>query len=99
VTEDVRPRMKSALSTREPRPRSEELHELLTDGCARMLTLETERLRLGRKISELAAEAHDPGAAAELRRLWARRRSIAWEVRELRSLLRKLGRSRHGALA
>jgi len=64
-----------------------------------MIRLETERLRLGRKISELAAEAHDPGAAAELRRLWARRRALLWEVRELRSLLRKLGASRNGALA
>jgi len=71
----------------------------MTDGCARMLTLETERLHLGRRISELAADAHDPSVAVELRRLWARRRSIVWELGELRGLLRKLGASRHSALA
>ena len=82
--------MKSALQGDEPAAHADELHELVTDGCARMLTLETERLRLGRKISELAADAHDPGAAVELRRLWARRLVLAREVRELRTLLREL---------
>ena len=70
----------------------------MTDGCARMLTLETERLRIGRRISELAAD-QDPGAALELRRLWARRRTISGELGELRGLLRELGRPVRSALA
>jgi hypothetical protein len=55
-----------------------------------MLTLETERLRLNRRISEVGAKSGDAGAAAEMRRLWLRRRAIAGELRELRSLLRQL---------
>jgi hypothetical protein len=91
ATDDVRGRVTSALQTKQPPARSSELNELMTDGCARVLTLETERLHLGRRISELAADAEDPGAAIELRRLWARRRVLAREVSELRSLLGQLG--------
>src|SRR3954453_15779959 len=78
-------------------PRSSELNELMTDGCARVLTLETEKLHLGRRISELAADAEDPGAAVEIRRLWARRRALAGEVRELRTLLRQLAAVNRGS--
>ena len=91
--------MKSALHSEEPAAHSDELAELLTDGCARMHTLETERLRLGRRISELAADVGDPAAATELRRVWARRRVLTGELSELRSLLRQLGASRDSALA
>jgi hypothetical protein len=77
---------------------SPELNDLMTDGCARMLRLETENLRLGRQISELAAEADDPEAANQLRRLCARRRVLTAEVGELRGLLRQLGSARRSAL-
>ena len=90
MTEDVRPRMRWAIRSDEPAPRSDAFNELLTDGCARMLTLETERLRLNRRISEIAARTGDAEAAGELRRMWARRRQIASEVGELRTLLREL---------
>ena len=91
--------MESALRGEDTPQESEELNELLTDGCARMLTLETERLRLSARISELAADAHEPDAAQELRRLWARRREIVGELGELRNLLGRLGATRRGALA
>jgi hypothetical protein len=95
VTDDVRPRVRSALHTNEPPASSPELNELLTDGCARVLTLENERIDIGRRISELAADAQDPTAARELRRLWARRRILAHEARELRGLVRQLASVRH----
>ncbi|MFL5912032.1 MAG: hypothetical protein ACJ768_15850 [Gaiellaceae bacterium] len=82
--------MRWALRSEEPAPRSDAFNELLTDGCARMLTLETERLRLNRRISEMAARADDAEAAGEIRSLWARRRQIVSEVGELRRLLREL---------
>jgi hypothetical protein len=91
--------MKSALQEDPSAPLSTELHDLLTDGCARMLTLETEKLRVSHRISELAAEAHDPDAASELRRLWTRRRELGQELREVRGLLRQLGGPRRQALA
>src|SRR5256885_9716880 len=90
MTEDVRPRIRCAIRSEEPAPRSDAFNELLTDACARMLTLETERLRLSRRVSEVAASSDDAGAVAELRRLWLRRRAIAGELRELRDLLREL---------
>jgi hypothetical protein len=89
LTEDVRPRVRSALHD-EPAPEPDALHDLMTDGCARMLTLETERLQLSARISELAADANEPSAARELRRLWARRLAIRHEHADLRGLLGKL---------
>src|SRR5256885_16873895 len=99
LTEDVRTRMKSALESGAPDAGSPALNDLMTDGCACMLALETEKLRLGRRISQLAADAHEPEAATELRRLWARRRTLAAELRDLRALLRELGGSRRSAPA
>ena len=89
-TDDVRSRLQSMLRGGAPSERSQELDDLLTDGCARMLTLETERLRLSRRIGEVASQAGDADAATEMRRLWLRRRAIANELRELRGLLRQL---------
>jgi hypothetical protein len=90
MTDDVRPRMRWALRNDEPAPGSDAFNELLTDGCARMLALETEQLRLNRRMSELAGMAADADAAGEMRRLWARRREIGSELDELRGLLREL---------
>jgi hypothetical protein len=64
-----------------------------------MLRLEIEKLRLGRRISRLAADADDPASAAELRRLWARRQALTAELQDIRALLRRVGGSRRGALA
>ena len=71
----------------------------MTDGCARVLTLETEKLRLGRHISRLAADADDPASAGEMRRLWVRRLALTAELQDIRVLLRRLGGSRPSALA
>ena len=97
--EDVRFRLQSMLRAGPPSARSQELDDLLTDGCARVLRLETEKLRLGRHISRLAADADDPASAGELRSLWARRLALASELQDIRRLLRRLGGSRPGALA
>src|SRR3954454_8586530 len=59
--EDVPRRVRSAIHSNQPPARSSELDELMTDGCARVLTLETEKLHLGRRISALAAHAEGPG--------------------------------------
>jgi hypothetical protein len=64
--------------------------DALTAGYGYALRLDSERLQLERRITELAATAEDPGAAAELRRLWLRHRTIATELSELRALLREL---------
>ena len=81
--------MRWAIRSDDPAPRSDAFNELLTDGCARMLTLETERLRLDRRIGEVASTS-DVETAGELRRMRARRRQIASELHDLRGLLREL---------
>jgi hypothetical protein len=88
--DDVRQRLRTMIRRGAPGRRAPEVHDLMTDGCARMLTLETEKLQLGRRISELAVTAEDPTSAKELRRLWLRRTTLASELTELRSLLRQL---------
>jgi hypothetical protein len=79
-------------------PRAE-LFRVMTDACARILSIEVEKLRLGRRVAELAAHPHDPDAAAEMRRLSVRRLALVAELGELRALLRRLGPLRRGALA
>jgi hypothetical protein len=63
---------------------------VLTDGYARALQLDSERLELERRITGLAARADDRDAAQDLRRAWLRHRTVCTELRELRSLLRRL---------
>ena len=63
---------------------------LLAEGYARALKLDSERLMLERRITALAARADDPDAARELRRAWLRHRTLNAELRELRTLLRRL---------
>jgi hypothetical protein len=99
MNEDVRQRIRVMIRRGAPGRRSLEIHDLMTDGCARMLTLETEKLRLGRRISELAVTADDPSSAQELRRLWLRRTTLASELAELRTLLRQLSLGKTSAPA
>jgi hypothetical protein len=68
----------------------EDLTEALTAGYGYALSLDSQRLRLERRITELAAQAEEPDAAAELRRLWLRHRTLEGELRELRAQLRSL---------
>ena len=62
----------------------------LSDGYARALRLDSERLELERRITELAARAEDHETAQQLRRAWLRHRTVSRELRELRALLRRL---------
>jgi hypothetical protein len=64
-----------------------------------MITLETERLLLNRRVTELSSRTGDAGVAAEMRRLWLRRQAIGAELRELRDLLHELSPRRERQLA
>lgn len=64
--------------------------DLLAEGYARALKLDAERLTLERNITALAARADHEEAAHELRRAWLRHRTINAELRQLRTLLRRL---------
>jgi hypothetical protein len=66
-----------------------EIESLLTDGYARALSLEAERLRIERRICELHA-ADWRAEPAELRSLRARHRRLGSDIVALRSLLKEL---------
>jgi hypothetical protein len=68
----------------------DELNDTLTAGYGYALSLDSQRLGLERRITELAAQAEEPDAAAELRRLWLRHRTLDNELSELRAKLREL---------
>src|SRR5436305_2218803 len=71
----------------------DEVEETLTAGYGYALHMDSQRLRLEARISELAARAEEPDAASELRRLWVRHRTIEAELKDLRSMLRDLRES------
>jgi hypothetical protein len=64
----------------------------LTDGYAAALELERERLRIERRMSELARTVERPEEAGELRRLAARLTSTEAQLSEIRTLLAQLRR-------
>jgi ABC-type phosphate transport system auxiliary subunit len=63
------------------------MEHTLTDGYARALELEGERLRLERRIGELAHRLDGPEQAGELRELAARLRSVDDDLASLRDAL------------
>lgn len=70
-----------------------ELERTLTDGYASALTLEAERLRLERRIGEVAAGLHTPsgdGKTEELADLSLRLSEASSDLRRLRELLVQL---------
>ena len=67
-----------------------DVRQVLADGYGYVLSLDSQRLRIERRITELAANAEDPAAASELRRLWLEHRTLGAEVSTLRRLLRRL---------
>jgi hypothetical protein len=69
-----------------------EMEHTLTDGYARALQLEAERLRLERRIGELAHSLEGPEQADELRELAARLRNADDDLAGLRSVLGALQR-------
>lgn len=87
MTERLDLRIESALASGEA---SAQTDDLLAEGYAGALKLDAERLTLERHITALAARADDPDTAQELRRAWLRHRTLCKELRELRTLLRRL---------
>jgi hypothetical protein len=69
------------------KPLVTEMEDTLTDGYARALQLEGERLRLERRIGELARSVDGPDEADELKALAARLRDVDGELDGLRGHL------------
>ena len=74
------------------KPLVTEMEDTLTDGYARALELEVERLRLERSMGELARHVDDAASAEELRGLAARIRAVDAELDGLRDRLGALQR-------
>lgn len=66
------------------------LERRLTDGYAEALLLEAERLRIQRRLGEVAREAGEAGRARELTALSERLVTTDGELARLRALLRSL---------
>jgi len=69
------------------KPLVTEMEDTLTDGYARALQLEAERLRLERRIGELARSVDGPEEADELKALAGRLRDVNVELERLRDRL------------
>jgi ABC-type phosphate transport system auxiliary subunit len=74
------------------KPLVTEMEDTLTDGYARALELEVERLRLERRIGELAHDVEGAQGASELRSLASRLRRVDAELDGLRDQLGALQR-------
>ena len=73
-------------------PTRREVEDLYTYGCAVVLEIEAERLRLKRRADEaLANSAFDDAAAADAARLAADHRGVTGELEGVRTLVRHLG--------
>jgi hypothetical protein len=100
--DDLRPlidRIRSLLNDRAADPGGvvTDVEHTLTDGYALALELEAERLRIERRMGELARTVERPDEVGELRRLAAQLIGIEAEVSELRALLAELSESRNAA--
>jgi hypothetical protein len=72
-------------------PSQQEIHDLYTDGCAVVLALETERLRVKRRMTAAALDsADDPDAAREAAALAARGDELVVELARLKQLVKQL---------
>ena len=69
------------------KPLVTEMEDTLTDGYARALQLEAERLRLERRIGELARSVDGPEETDELKALAGRLRDVDVELEGLRNRL------------
>ena len=73
------------------RPSQLEINDLYTDGCAAILALETERLRVKRRMTAAAIDsAEDPEAAREAASLALRADELVDELARLKQLVRQL---------
>jgi hypothetical protein len=73
------------------------IESTLTDGYAAALALEAERLRIARRLGEVARDADEAADARELAQLSERLETADGELAGLRSLLRNLQARRHAA--
>jgi len=76
-----------------------EMENTLTDGCARALLLETERVRIEKRIGELARSDEDATELEELTTLSDRRTQGEAELLRLRALLELLRQRIHARRA
>src|SRR5918995_6692905 len=95
--DDLRPlidRIRSLLDGRaaDPGGTLTAVENTLTDGYAAALELEAERLRIARRMSELALTVERPDQADELRGLAARLIETEASLAEIRGLLAELRR-------
>jgi len=92
---DLRERIELMLNARDAD--GDDVAEALTAGYGYTLSLESQRVRVERRITELAADAEQPEAASQLRKLWLRHRTLESEIAELRAKLRLLDQQAHAA--
>lgn len=72
-------------------PSQQEINDLYTDGCAALLALETERLRVKRRMTAAAIDsAEDRDAAREAATLAIRGDQLVAELANLRQLVKEL---------
>ena len=75
----------------ESSPSQREINDLYTDGCAAVLALETERLRVKRRMTAAAIDsADDPDAAREAATLAHRGDELIVELARLKHLVKDL---------
>ena len=75
----------------ESSPSQLEINDLYTDGCAAVLALETERLRVKRQMTAAALDsAEDPDAAREASHLAMRGDELVVELARLKQLVKQL---------
>jgi hypothetical protein len=75
----------------ESSPSQREINDLYTDGCAAVLALETERLRVKRRMTAAAIDSvDDPEAAREASTLALRGDQLVVELAQLKQLVKEL---------
>lgn len=72
-------------------PTQQEINDLYTDGCAAVMMLDTERLRVKRRLrAALFDSATDPEAAAEAQALARENQELVDELERLNKVVRQL---------
>ena len=75
----------------ESSPSQREINDLYTDGCAVVLELETERLRVKRRMTAAALDSlEDPDAARDAAALALRGDELVLELAKLKQLVKEL---------
>ena len=75
----------------ESSPSQRQINDLYTDGCAAVLALETERLRVKRRMTAAVLDSvEDPEAAREAAELAVRGDQLVTELAQLKQLVKQL---------